>query len=132
MACVAMYPSISVYPSGAARMTNSLAIAPLAPALLSTMTGCLRIADRPWPMTRAIASLAPPGAVGTTMVMDFSGKAANALPQASTLARVAAAIRWRRGNCMSTPVDLDWELASLLFLSGPYGPAVRTSCELHV
>jgi hypothetical protein len=29
--------------------------------------------DRPWPMTRAMASLAPPAAVGTTMVIGLLG-----------------------------------------------------------
>src|SRR3954464_13286054 len=113
-------------------MTNSLAIAPLAPALLSMMTGCLRIADRPLPMTRAIASLAPPAAVGTTMVMDFSGKAANALPQARTVARAAAAIRWDRGHCICL---LRWmwvrNSLRLSFLARPYGPTDATCCELH-
>ena len=59
-----------------------------------------------WPMTRAIASLAPPAAVGTTMVIDFSGKAAAALPQARDAASATAPTRrifWIFN--LSTPVD---------------------------
>src|SRR6478752_5930743 len=81
-------------------------MAPLAPALLSTMTGCLRMADIACPMTRAMASLAPPAAVGTTRVMDFSGKAAKALPQAKDAANATVPARrifWIFN--LSTPVD---------------------------
>src|SRR4051794_3960406 len=66
---------------------------PLAPALFSTITGCLRMADMACPTTRAIASLAPPAAVGTTMAMGFSGKAAAAVPQTRDAVSAMAATR---------------------------------------
>jgi hypothetical protein len=53
---------MSVWPSGTARATNSLAIAPLAPARLSTITVWPSSGPSFWAMVRAIASLPPPAA----------------------------------------------------------------------
>src|SRR6218665_31901 len=65
-----------VCPSGAARATYSAAMAPLAPALFSTITVRPSSADIFCATTRAMPSLPPPAAVGTTSVMGRSGKAA--------------------------------------------------------
>jgi len=62
-----------VWPSGAARATYSLAIAPLAPARLSMITVWPSSGPSFCAMVRAIASLPPPAAVGTTMVIVLSG-----------------------------------------------------------
>jgi hypothetical protein len=63
-----------VWPSGVARDTNSLAIEPLAPARLSMMTVWPSSGPSFWAMVRAIASLPPPAAVGTTMVIGLARK----------------------------------------------------------
>jgi hypothetical protein len=75
------------------------------------------MADMAWPMTRAMASLAPPAAVGTTRVIGFSGKAAIALPQEKDAASATAPTR--RSFCnfiLSTPMDCRKVDASRLLL----------------
>jgi hypothetical protein len=77
------FDSISVYPSGAARVTSAPPMVPPAPGLLSTITG--------WPIAlasgseiaRATMSLAPPAANVTTMRTGFSGQAAWAVAAAA-------------------------------------------------
>ena len=46
---------------------------PLAPALLSTTTGCLVSVVTDWPRARASWSVALPAANGTTKVMALAG-----------------------------------------------------------
>jgi hypothetical protein len=65
--------SASVCPSGTARATNSVPIAPVAPALFSMMTDLLHTSVIFCPLSRATRSMAPPGEAGTTIVMDLLG-----------------------------------------------------------
>src|SRR6218665_817434 len=90
-----------VCPSGAARATYSAAMAPLAPALFSTITVRPSSADIFCATTRAMPSLPPPAAVGTTSVMGRSGKAACApAGKASAPAsRARQSARRRAGRC---------------------------------
>ena len=82
-----------------------------------------------WPMTRAIASLAPPAAVGTTMVIDFSGKAATALPQAKDAASATAATRRIFWNfiCLLRWMVENWMSGRLLLGLGRMVGAARMS-----
>jgi hypothetical protein len=60
---------------GRALATNSVPMTPVAPALLSMVTGWPQLSVIFWPMRRASRSMAPPGEAGTTMVMGLVGKA---------------------------------------------------------
>ena len=51
-----------VYPSALALATCADPIMPLAPGLLSTMTGCPSFSPRRLPISRAVMSVPPPGA----------------------------------------------------------------------
>ena len=83
-----------------ARATYSLAIEPLAPARLSMMMVWPSKGPSFCAMVRAIASLPPPAAVGTTMVTVLVGKAS-----AGTAARpvvvTAAAARMGASRCFT-------------------------------
>src|SRR5262245_44886466 len=54
-----------VYPSGAARMTVSTAMFPLAPVRFSTTNDCPIRSESHWHARRASRSAVPPGAVAT-------------------------------------------------------------------
>ena len=91
-----------MWPSGVARATYSLAIEPLAPARLSTITVCPSSGPSFCAMVRAIASLPPPAAVGTTMVMVLAGKATAAgAAVAAMLAAIRGAISCFTGSSFS-------------------------------
>src|SRR5436190_19402683 len=65
-----------VFPSGEAWATRAAPIAPLAPATFSTTTGWPSAAVSRSPTTRAIVSVFPPAAYGTTAVMGRVGQVA--------------------------------------------------------
>ena len=67
---------------------------PLAPGLLSTITGCLTFSARRWPTCRATGSVTPPGGNGTMIVIGLAGKV---WPRANaeTAAVAAPAMRCR-------------------------------------
>src|SRR5256885_14664123 len=70
-----------------------------APGLLSTMTGWPRSLAISAPSVRAIRSVPPPGAKGTTRRTGFSGKAADAaLQTVASTAMNAMALAQRRGG----------------------------------
>ena len=66
--------TIMLWPSGAALPTIAAPMAWLAPPRFSTMT-CWphAVGEAAAPTSRAITSLTPPGAAGTTMVMGLVG-----------------------------------------------------------
>src|SRR3546814_15822645 len=66
-----------VYPSGAARATNDVAIFPFAPALLSTIIVWPNNGPIDSASIRAVLSAVPPGENPTTKVMGLSGSAAD-------------------------------------------------------
>src|SRR2546427_12680553 len=74
-----------------------------APGLLSTMTGWPRSLAISAPSVRAIRSVPPPGAKGTTRRTGFSGKAADAALQtvASTAMNAMALAQRRAGELRS-------------------------------
>ncbi|MDR6536469.1 hypothetical protein J2739_002242 [Variovorax soli] len=88
----------------------------------------------PWPMTRAMASFAPPAAVGTTRVIDFSGKAAAAFPHARDAASATAATRWVfwNFNCLLRWMIEIWMFGRLLLGPELNVPLFEDFCELHV
>ena len=63
-------PTSSVYPSGAALLTYSVAMMESAPGLFSTTTGWPMRSASFWLTTRARISLLPPGGYPTT---NFTG-----------------------------------------------------------
>jgi len=63
----------SVYPSGGASATACVPMAPLAPALLSTMTATLRASASLGCTMRAMRSAPVPGVKGTTIVTFLCG-----------------------------------------------------------
>src|SRR5262245_49391057 len=68
-----------VYPSGAARMTVSTAMFPLAPVRFSTTNDCPIRSDSHWHASRASRSAVPPGAVAT---INLTGRFGYACAQA--------------------------------------------------
>ena len=66
-------PSSSVYPSGGDLATSVVPIRPPAPGRFSTITGCPRTCVSPGAMARAVMSMFPPGANGTTMRIGLDG-----------------------------------------------------------
>ena len=74
MALVLLVPISKVWPSAGSRMNAAVPILPPAPALFSTITGWPRRSPSFWPSTRAITSVAPPGAHGTTILIGLVGK----------------------------------------------------------
>src|SRR2546421_8012947 len=66
MACVAIAPMTSVWPSAALLATKSAPMLPPAPGLFSTTTGCPRACCSFGAIRRAERSTGPPGAYGTT------------------------------------------------------------------
>jgi hypothetical protein len=70
---VPQYPTITVWPSGAARATRPVPTVPEAPTIFSMTTGCPREL-RMWSATmRATVSVGPPAAKGTTTVIGRDG-----------------------------------------------------------
>src|SRR5512147_503200 len=69
---------------------------PLAPALLSTTTGCFVCSVIDWPSARASWSVALPAAKGTTKLNGLAGKPCAAARPGSTRARPKAAVATRR------------------------------------
>jgi hypothetical protein len=63
----------SVWPSGAARATDSAPMLPPAPARLMTTTGCFHSSLMRAASTRETGSTAPPAGNGTIMATCFSG-----------------------------------------------------------
>jgi hypothetical protein len=100
---------ISVWPSGAARAAVCVPMLPLAPGLLSTMTGWFQRCRRCSPTSRARMSMPVPGVKGTMMVIGRSDRPwarslADVLAQSSD---VIAANAWRLPICMPpSPVVL--------------------------
>jgi hypothetical protein len=72
---VELVPITRVCPSGFARATNSAAIEPLAPGLLSTVTGWPMASLSFWASRRAPMSVPLPGPNGTTMLIGRLGNA---------------------------------------------------------
>ncbi|MNT71205.1 hypothetical protein D3C72_2096680 [compost metagenome] len=68
-----MRPISRVYPSGAAFLTAADPIAPFAPALLTTTTGCPRTPCAAADRLRAAMSASPPTLNGTMSWMGFAG-----------------------------------------------------------
>jgi hypothetical protein len=106
MATAPTLVSHSVLASGAARATNSAAMAPFAPGRLSTITCCPSSLPRASPIARATKSTGPPGGKATTsrVVVDWaraaSGSASAAAPQASARLRRLREIF----SCMVSPL----------------------------
>src|SRR6185503_14080844 len=74
-AAIWLFETRSVCPSGAARAASSIAITPLPPERLSTMTACRHASVSFWPTMRAMMSFAPPGGLPT---MRRTGRDGNA------------------------------------------------------
>ncbi len=103
-----------MWPSGAARATKDPAIVPLAPGLLSTVTGWPTWAESFSAKIRAIVSVPLPRANRITMLIGLVGHAARASAAVDTVGPSAAAAaeetrNWRRSIIVSFP--------SLYFLS---------------
>src|SRR5262245_45131602 len=84
-----------------------MAMRPLAPGRLSTITVCPSSERRPSASTRATRSSAPPAPNGTTMVMGFAGKLcapARGVPRHAMMAKSASATRIRRCFIVSFPL----------------------------
>ena len=62
-----------VYPSGAARAIISVPMMVEAPGRLSTMIGCLRLAETTWDTARAAESALPPAGYGTMIRIGLDG-----------------------------------------------------------
>ncbi len=71
--CPEPYPMYSVYPSGLERTTPSVPTTPPPPGLLTMTSGCGEYFVQNFSMARAIRSLDPPAAMGTTAVTGFDG-----------------------------------------------------------
>jgi hypothetical protein len=78
----------SVWPSGAALATRSVAMLPLAPARFSTTTGWPMFSDSFAATRRAAMSGAPPGGMGTRMVIGRWASAAVENRASKTIARI--------------------------------------------
>src|SRR5437763_1513186 len=82
--------------AGTALMSTSLCGVVPAPGLLSTMTGWPSAFYMPTPTARAMESVPPPGANGTTSLTGLSGKAARAADAAKAVAARQAPRRDRK------------------------------------
>src|SRR4051812_878357 len=102
-----MLPNSSVCPSGGARETRALPMVPPAPAMFSTMTRAPILSPKPCAMRRAIASLGPPAANGTTIVTCFVPLPACAEAGASSLGRRSAARRMVASNARPERANRD-------------------------
>src|SRR4051812_18353639 len=92
--------------SGGALATASVAVMPLAPGRLSTMTGWPNAFSRLGWIRRATVSLSPPGANGTTMRTGWSGQVcARACVAAARLASNAVSIVRRNVIMALLPTD---------------------------
>ena len=104
LTAIAVEASSRVWPSGVARATCPMPMLPAAPPRLSTTTcwpsDWLSESDR----IRAMMSVGPPGANGTTTVMGRSGKAAAGRTRHSSAAAPTAVIATRR-NWLRHPVE---------------------------
>src|SRR5258706_11289558 len=81
----------SVVPSGFAFATTSAPITPPAPPRFSTTTGCPHSCCSFTPTVRAVMSVPPPGANGTTKVTDLAGQVC-ASKVAGTKRRIASSL----------------------------------------
>jgi len=71
--CAVGVVNSTVWPSGFARATNSVAMMPLAPGRLSATTGCFHFCDSRSPTVRIATSMLPPGDDQDTKVTGRSG-----------------------------------------------------------
>src|SRR2546421_10701425 len=89
MACVAIAPMTSVWPSAALLATKSAPMLPPAPGLFSTTTGWPSACCSLGAIKRAERSTGPPGAYGTTRWTGLDGQ--SCAPQWNAAARRTAA-----------------------------------------
>src|SRR6476659_879980 len=108
-----------VFPSGAAWATRVAPIAPLAPATFSTMTG--------WPSTavsrslaiRAMVSVFPPAAYGTTAVIGRAGQS----PARAAQAMSASAPTTRHATCAAPHAVADASMSRRWQMGVTGGPS---------